>query len=413
MAFLLFKIPRSSDAQRKQMIVLLIGSTVSLFIDTYGVVANSPIRWAMLSGGLFLVTEAAIYFAIQKQGLLDLSPIAKNLIFKEIPDPVIILDDRNRILDFNEAASIRFQVSEKLLSSPWKELTLLRTVPLEQHISEWSQECSSGEPRTYQVHITTLDSEKTSAGKIVFFRDVSNLKRIEQRLNGDLEFKAQLLSLIAHDFSSILQTQSLLSSHLTDSVQPELKDTAQALTSSNLASQDLMTNILTWTKAQQKQMSLVLRPFEINTLIQEVLNGLEGALNIKNLKIDFTSKNYPFVMEGDSVMIESVLRNILTNAIRASFPGQKICVSFTIQIDEIQIFIQDFGIGMNIQELDTVRNLDGSLFIDSEKPPQGFGIGLTIAKKFVDIHQGHLDFEAAENKGTLVTLRLPLKKPSC
>lgn len=410
--FLLYMIPRSTGVKRTQMIVLLLSSTTSLLIDTYNVVTNSPLRFAMLSGGTFLVTEAAILYAIRRHGLLDLSSIAKNLIFREIPDPVVILNDQNRVLDFNTAATKVFQISSHDLNRPWKDLPLVGQVSAEQATSQWIH-IVNGEDRSFNVDVVTLDTEKNSAGKIIFFRDISAQKRIEARLNKDLNFKAQLLSVIAHDFSSILQTQSVLSSHLKDNVPFELRDQAQALTTTSLASQDLMSNILNWAKHRENKMEIVLRPFEVNTLIKEVINGLEGSLIIKKLKIDFVAVDFPLVLNGDSVMIESVLRNILTNAIRASTPGQKISILLKKDFEKIVIEFQDKGVGMSQSQLHIVQRLDGSLLTDAEKPPEGFGIGLIIAKKFVDLHQGHLHFETEEGKGTLVTLTLPLKKPGC
>lgn len=408
--FLLYMIPRSTGVKRVQMIVLLVSSSTSLLIDTYAVLTNSPLRFAMLSGGTFLVTEAAILYAIRQHGLLDLSPIAKNLIFSEIPDPVIILDDQNRVLDFNTAAKHAFQLSDQDLNHAWKDLKFVGKISPEKPTLHWTH-IFNNEECSFNVNVVWLDAKKNSAGKIIFFRDISLQKRIESRLNSDLNLKAHLLSIIAHDFSSILQTQSTLSSHLKDNVPFELRDQAQALTTTSLASQDLMSNILNWAKLRENKMEIILRPFEINNLIKEVINTLEGALTIKKLKIDFTPVEFPLIMNGDSVMIESVFRNILTNAIRASFPGQTILVNLKKDLDKVIIEFQDKGLGMNQKKLSVLKNLENLILTDSENPPEGFGIGLTIAKKFIDLHQGSLNFESQEGQGTLVTLSLPLKKP--
>jgi len=412
LVLLLYTIPRSSGAKKKQMIVLLVSSSISLFIDSYSVFTNSPLRWAMLSGGTFLITVSAIMYAIQKHGLLDLAPIAKNLIFREIPDPTIILDDQDRVLDFNSTAAFAFQLTSKDLSSPWKSLNIIGGLSSEQPTSEWSLATPSG-IRSYQIDVIALNSQNTVDGKIIFFRDISTQKQIEEKLNNDLEFKARLLSVIAHDFSSIIQTQSALSSHLHEEVQPELRRQTKALKSISFASQDLMTNILRWSQSTEKQLASTAHPFEIHTLINEVIDNLEGSLSIKDLKVKLQSQASPVIVEGDSVMIESVVRNLLTNAIRASLPGHSIQVLLSTEAENLKIHIQDHGVGMNAKKLAIVRGLDTVSLTDSEKRPEGFGIGLIITRKLVNIHQGQLEFESEEGQGTLVTLTLPLKKPSC
>ena len=111
-------------------------------------------------------------------------------------------------------------------------------------------------------------------------------------------------------------------------------------------------------------------------------------------------------------MIESVIRNILTNAIRASSPGQTIDIALE-QIkkadgtNEVLVRVKDSGVGMSPRQLDSIRSPSDKIFEDSDLRSNGFGLGLTIAKRFVDLHAGQLDFVSEEGRGTSVTLTLP------
>ncbi|MBX3020548.1 MAG: hypothetical protein KF799_02625 [Bdellovibrionales bacterium] len=410
LGFMLITIFRSSGVKRKQLIVLFLGSSLSLFIDGYSVATNSSLRWAMFSNATFLVTEVAIFYAIQKHGLLDLAPMAKNMIFHKMLDPVIILDDQHRVLDFNKAAGLAFGISEEDLSQPWRRITEFQDISVSGSLWDWNYCSPTGERRSYQIHVVDLDPRRMAAGRVMFFRDVTDQKEVEQRLNSDLDFKARLLSVIAHDFSAIIQTQSSLSSHLHNEVHEELRPHVGALTSISFASQDLMTNILRWARAQERKLVPLWRPFEINTLIKEVVNNLEAALALKGLKINFFSENYPLIIDGDSVMIESVLRNLLTNSMRASLSGTIINVSLTKDESRVRVTVEDRGVGMNSRQLAVL--LGESEMASSQHSSGGFGIGLMIARKFVGLHGGLLQFASEEGKGTLVTLTLPLQKPS-
>lgn len=410
--FLSVAIPKASGIEKRQMSFLLFCGAISLFIDAYGIISNSDLRWAMLASGTFLIAEGAIMYSIKRHGLLDLAPIAKNLIFREIPDPVVILDEQDRVLDFNSAAEDILRLKKENLNRGWNKVATVAGISFADAVTSWQITDVTGALHFYEVNVIKLDARRTSSGKIVFFRDITTQKKVEESLNEDLEFRARLLSLIAHDFSSILQTQGTLSSHLHNEVQPELRFQAKALTNISFASQDLMANILNWSKAQQGQLVPQSHPFEMNTLIKEVIHGLEAALLLKNIEIELSLATVPILYGGDSVMIESIIRNIMTNAIRASSASQKISLSIFKDTQGIRIEVQDRGIGMSAEKLNLIRDLSPKTDVRTAQRSGGFGVGLIMAKKFVDVHGGTLEFESKEGSGTLVTLTLPLNEPS-
>ena len=402
-AYVAAAIPCSSGTKRNQLIALSIGGIIGIAADAYGIYSDSPLRWAMLSGGSFLITECSILYAINKHGLLDLSSVAKNKIFNSISDPVLIIDQNETLIDFNQAARDSFKIEKLFLNKPLRNLDLFKNFDFMKNNQEWTK--LDDKICHYQVTSETLN---LFSGKILIFRDTTAQKKIEENLNIHLDFKAKLLSMIAHDFSGILSAQSFLSSELEKEVAPDLREHAGNLTNSAYANQDFMNNVLVWAHAQEKQFKPIIREYEINTLISDVVNNLESIWKLQGIEIIISSQVRPLILKGDIVMIDSVIRNLLTNAIRASSAGGKINISLAQNGNCATIAIEDKGIGMSPTKLKLIQNNSLDAFNDKEERSHGFGLGLIIARRFVELHEGQLNFSSIEGKGTSVTLSLPL-----
>lgn len=403
--YAVFAIPFSRGPKRKQLIALSIGGLAGLAVDMYCVATNSPLRWAMLSGGTYLITEASILYAITKFGMLDLTSVAKDQIFHSISDPLLIIDQERNLIDCNYVAKGVFKIDEKDLFKPFKELVIFKDFDLCAPTQEWTYSDNPPAKRQYQVVSEPL---KSHSGRILLFHETTAQKDIESNLNSRLDFKAKLLGLIAHDFSGILSAQSYLSSQLEKEVTPELRAHVGHLANSAYAGEDFMTNILVWARAQEHQFRPITRDFEFNALISEVVNNLESLWRLKGIKIEIDTQAKPLVIKGDPVMMESVLRNILTNAIRATFEDGNIKVSLSTDTERAVLSVQDDGVGMSAGKLKVIKNNSSGNFNNEDERPDNFGLGLVFAKRFVELHGGLLDFESSEGEGTSVTLTLPL-----
>lgn len=408
MIYGLTRLPTLSRPQQRQMLLLLSGALSGLLIDVYCVATNSALRWAMVSGGAYLITEGTIFYSILKQSLLDIAPLAKEKIFREIPDPVLVVDNRETLQDFNSSAKELFGLEQKDLFRPWNSLQTGLDISQNGVQLEWRLAHEAMPARYFSVSIENLDRRALRPGKILFFREITTQKSIESKLNNHLEFKARLLSMIAHDFSGFLSTQGTLSSSLEKQVQPELRPRAGALADSVFASKDFMTNIVHWARTQESRFEPLKRPFEVNSLIQSVINSQEATLELHDLTVDFRSEKKPLILEGDGVMIESVVRNLLSNSIRASAPQSKISIHLTLNDSTVLIEVQDRGSGMTPAQLNSIREATGPLGPALRSEREGFGLGLLIARHFLELHGGRFEIDSEVGHGTSVTFSLPL-----
>ncbi len=403
----LFELRTAESWKKKQILFLAVGGVGSVSLDFFLVVNDSPLRWVMLPGAMYVVLEGLILYSILKHGLLDLLVIAKDQVFHQMPAPLIILDQNRRILEFNDSAARIFQLASTTLNRFFYDEKKLSALDLKKTSQEFQFFDQNWGMRFFQVVEEPIKSHGIIAGKILLFHEITAQKKMEQNLSNNLEFKARLLSMIAHDFSGVLQAQSQLSSTLEKYVGPELKKQAIALAESTFSSQDFMTNVLQWARTQETKFQPVLRPYVMNVLLKEVVNNLESVWKSRDLRIAIEMEDENLILNGDCMMIESVIRNILTNAIRASVPGQKIEIQVTKKNEAIQIVVKDEGVGISAKHLETIRRSTTAGFADADIRPQGFGLGLAIAQRFIDLHDGLLEFDSKEGVGTSVMVTLP------
>lgn len=391
--------------KRRQIFAITLGGVLGTIIDTYCVYTNSPYRWLMLSGATYIISEVAIFYAIFRYRLLDITHIAMEKVFRDFPDPVLVLDSTDTLQTANLSAIELLNVSGKVGVSLGELLPNLEI----REGTELSIQDSKGKERSFTLKIDAFKTDEGGVlGKIVFFREITIQKSIQKGLKERLEFKTHLMTLIAHDLSGNLKNQAMLSSSLQGKVQSEVKDVATMLTDSVFASQDLMSNILAWAKLQQTGFVPIKRPFEMHTLLRDAADSLKTSLQLKDLKVEINSPQNPLIVFGDSEMLASVFRNLVSNAIRASKQGRKILVDLEPRATELLVSVQDEGEGMSSGHIHSVLSTASNVLFKPEHASEGYGIGLTITKRFIELHGGNLKIDSELGVGTRVSFSIPL-----
>lgn len=171
-------------------------------------------------------------------------------------------------------------------------------------------------------------------------------------------------------------------------------------------------NILTFVRAEKGVLSLNINEFNLEELLKKILLSFQKRIKENNLKIEAEIYEKAKNLIGDETLIFLALFSLIENAIVYNKTGG--LVKITAQKVEgrpyAEIIIEDTGIGMSPEVLE---NLFKPYFRGEkakEKEVGGFGIGLYLAKKIVDLHGGEIKVFSEENKGTKVVITLPLEK---
>ena len=170
----------------------------------------------------------------------------------------------------------------------------------------------------------------------------------------------------------------------------------------------LLHNLLQWALSQTRKLALKPVAFDVNSLIDNNIKLIEESARQKNITIYREPSADAALAFADPNMIDLVIRNILSNAIKFTPEGGRISISVTHTGKQIAIKIADSGIGMTPKDI-------GKLFDFVQRTPssgnaaagQGSGLGLILSKEFVEKNNGAIEVASEPGKGSIFTILLP------
>jgi hypothetical protein len=149
------------------------------------------------------------------------------------------------------------------------------------------------------------------------------------------------------------------------------------------------------------------RIIDLRAVLQESLSNLELSLKAKKMQIDYSPvKNFPIKAH---TMIENVFTNLLSNAIKYSPEGTGIKISVTEQDGAYLVCVKDTGNGIPDEFKKKIFNRYQRIKNEGIK---GAGLGLAIAQRIVELHQGKIWVEDNPSGGCIFCVRLPKEGPS-
>ncbi len=232
------------------------------------------------------------------------------------------------------------------------------------------------------------------------------------------QLKKAFIEVASHEFNTpitlVLGLTELL--RLSNPNRPDREqEILRQITTSGRQLARLVTNMLTLLRADDFRRTLQFSPVDLAELIQRVVDQVRPFLHARQLRLRIDLAPDLGTFEIDADKIGAVLVNLLTNAIKFTPDGGQIELSARLVApDEAEIVVEDRGVGLEPQALhhlfqpfftqfDPSRHSSG----DFGFCKRGLGLGLSIAKQFVDLHCGRIFAESVETGGTRLTVRLP------
>jgi signal transduction histidine kinase len=236
------------------------------------------------------------------------------------------------------------------------------------------------------------------------------LKKRTAKLEDVIESNRKFISIIGHDlrspFCSILGVLDMLKDGLNEYDVEEIEKYLNIASNSANSSLSLLDNLLSWTSVQNIEKSYHPVRMNLSGLVNEEIEA--AALNATQKEIVILNAVNPDIhLLADVQMITSVVRNLLGNAIKFTFPGGKVKVS-AIKIGKfVEIQIEDNGIGISAEDLKELFNPEIRHTTPGTQKEQGTGLGLAICKEFIEIHGGSISVESEQGKGSRFIFTLP------
>lgn len=245
----------------------------------------------------------------------------------------------------------------------------------------------------------------------------NELKKLNKQLvssNNDLEesnnTKNMLFSLIAHDLKNALSSGYAMITTLYQSFNyysnEEKQEYVEFIYQSFSGVYKLLENLLVWSTAIRNK----LKPhFDLNNLYYVVLNNInlyQQQIKEKNISIINNLNNALFFV-FDASLMDTVIRNILNNAIKYSHNGGFIYFDYELINEYIILSIRDEGVGMPKDKAQNIFKSGHNVSTMGTSGEKGTGLGLLICYEFVKIHRGEIWFESEIDKGSVCKIKLP------
>jgi len=193
----------------------------------------------------------------------------------------------------------------------------------------------------------------------------------------------------------------------TDNLDPEtIREYAGYINASATQVLRLLDNLLNWARVQQGGLSFNPTLLTLKAVAEEVIELLDE--NAKNKMITLED-NIPEKLKvtADSNMLKTVVRNLVSNAIKFTPQNGKIELDAVEYDRRVQISVKDNGKGIHRDNLDKLFNPDHNFTTRGTAGEEGTGLGLSLIKEFIEKHQGSIWVESEEGKGSSFCFTLP------
>jgi two-component system, sensor histidine kinase and response regulator len=265
--------------------------------------------------------------------------------------------------------------------------------------------------------IITDISEKKPLAFLTITRDITSRKSSEEKLvQSEHQLreanatKDKFFSIIAHDlrspFNSLIGFSELLYEDYDQFEESEIKEFINQIYISSVNSLKLLDNLLQWAKSQTGGIMAMAEQLEIANLVLETIGLLKSAANSKRIKIR-TDLQQGCIAFADGSMIRTILRNLVSNAIKFTYPEGEIKIKSTILESNVRIEVSDNGMGIREIDQELIFKVDQKFRSLGTANEQGTGLGLILCKEFVEKNGGEIGLESFEGKGSTFFFTLP------
>jgi len=241
-------------------------------------------------------------------------------------------------------------------------------------------------------------------------------KRIISRQNDELQRtiigRDKLYSVIAHDLRSPIGSIRMVMNALVLNIPKETldEDMYELLIMGNRLTEEsfvLLDNLLKWTKSQTGRLNTVFQDnVEILPLIRGEVELSEVVAELKNIRIKLNGDTNAKV-RIDQDMIKTVLRNLVSNAIKFSNPASEVNVNIAEEEGQLLISVVDHGEGISQENQDKLFKADSHFTSFGTDNEEGSGLGLLLCKEFVTRNGGKIWFESKEGEGSTFCFNIP------
>lgn len=235
--------------------------------------------------------------------------------------------------------------------------------------------------------------------------------RLHEEIRESDRRKDQFLAMLAHELrnplSALTSGTQLIALRPNDASQ--VAETADLILRQCGQLKQLVDDLLDVSRISRGKLHLQLTRCCLQAIMRQAVETASPLCEASNHELVVSMPNEVLQVTGDAVRLAQVISNLLINAAKYTSPGGRVELSLVAEVGEGVITVKDNGIGIPAEKMDEIFELFAQVDASHTRSQGGLGIGLTLAKTLVDLHQGQISVSSAGiNQGSTFTVRLPL-----
>lgn len=234
--------------------------------------------------------------------------------------------------------------------------------------------------------------------------------KLNEELHEEINAKNKLYAIISHDLrgpvGNFINYTSILKESFDQWNPQETKQWLDEMERSSSSSRFLLENLLCWSRCQLREIKVNARYTEVTSIIRQKIKLYHGEANLKSVGLFFDSGT-PVYAEIDVDMVQIVLRNVISNAIKFTENGGKVSISIIEKEDVLEIIVSDNGLGISASNLKKIMDRNHIFYTNGTLSEKGSGFGLKLCNDLLKLNNGEMKVESLVGVGTVVTILLP------
>ena len=269
----------------------------------------------------------------------------------------------------------------------------------------------------FKIEITKtpmVDSQNKVCGIVGILRKIENVKNMDEEIE---KLRSDFFSNLSHELgtpiNTIMSSLQLLSFNI-DSMKDldidKIKYISEIIKKNGFRLLKLTNNLVYVTKLDSNEVTCNLKINNIVSFVENVCMKACEFCREKDILLTFDTNEEEYIGEFDSNIIEKILLNLISNAIKYNKKNGKIEVLLKCEADYITIKVKDDGVG--IPNRHTKRIFEKLSYVDDRlvKLNEGSGLGLYITSSLVKLYNGSIDVESCIGKGSCFIVKLPFQR---
>ena len=337
----------------------------------------------------------------------------------------VLRNDRFEYLNPSHASLFGYDSAEELIGQLWYQLYseselkkfTQEVFPALQTAGHWQGEAIATRKDGSTFHEEVSLTLSSNGELICVCRDITERKQAEADIHKALEaerelndLKTRFVSTTSHEFRTplgVIASSAGIIQDYGDRLDDSKKQKHfKRIQDSVIHMTQLLEDVLTLSRVEAGRLQLKLTPTSIPTFCAEIIEEFATSDGNTRIRLEAAS-SFPDLVMMDQRLLRQILTNLLSNALKYSFPNSEVLLQLTYQSSSFALTIKDQGIGIPADDL---KHLFQSFHrAKNVGNVPGTGLGLSIVKKLVELHQGKITFQSQINLGTTCTVRFPLR----